>query len=564
MAGFFDRKQSGVVARLATTLRKISNLGMSYDDMVVKQSMAIGSTESTLASVAGADLLTQTELQYALAMQDIGPKKYVTYFDKDYIGKREMLRKFSRNGEVNFIINIVADESIVYDNKNRFCYIDTKGITSVVSDDKAEEIKSNLEEIFNHVYAAFRFNEDHQAFAFFRQFLIEGALAFEMVFDQMGKKIIGFKELDPSSLRPDIIDEGGQKKKVWVQYAGNLSQERMLYDSQIIYISYARTGVGPISYIEPLVRSFNLLRVLENSRVIWNIMNSQWRMKMVVPVGTKSPQRWVQSLSQFAAIYREDLYLDNDSGELSVQGRPNIPFYKNYIFPNKGGEQVSIDAVENGGPDLSNMDALKYFRDKMRQESNVPFSRFNQDGGSGTITFNADGAERDEIRFAKFINRLRSGFQEIIWKPVWTMFLLKYPELKDDIILKSSIGIKFNSDNLFEKAKKMEILQKEIDHITKLRDFKDQNDKAFFSVDWLVEQFLDFTETELKENKSLLEKATAESEESQTEGTEEPSETVSASEEVPSEPETEEAPEETETPEESPQEGGATEEEAAE
>jgi hypothetical protein len=564
MAGFFDRKQSGVVARLATTLRKISNLGMSYDDMVVKQSMAIGSTESTLASVAGADLLTQTELQYALAMQDIGPKKYVTYFDKDYIGKREMLRKFSRNGEVNFIINIIADESIVYDNKNRFCYIDTKGITSVVSDDKAEEIKSNLEEIFNHVYAAFRFNEDHQAFAFFRQFLIEGALAFEMVFDQMGKKIIGFKELDPSSLRPDIIDEGGQKKKVWVQYAGNLSQERMLYDSQIIYISYARTGVGPISYIEPLVRSFNLLRVLENSRVIWNIMNSQWRMKMVVPVGTKSPQRWVQSLSQFAAIYREDLYLDNDSGELSVQGRPNIPFYKNYIFPNKGGEQVSIDAVENGGPDLSNMDALKYFRDKMRQESNVPFSRFNQDGGSGTITFNADGAERDEIRFAKFINRLRSGFQEIIWKPVWTMFLLKYPELKDDIILKSSIGIKFNSDNLFEKAKKMEILQKEIDHITKLRDFKDQNDKAFFSVDWLVEQFLDFTETELKENKSLLEKATAESEESQSEGTEESSETVSASEEVTSEPETEEAPEETETPEESPQEGGATEEEAAE
>jgi hypothetical protein len=287
-------------------------------------------------------------------------------------------------------------------------------------------------------------------------------------------------------------------------------------------------------------------------------------MKMVVPVGTKSPQRWVQSLSQFAAIYREDLYLDNDSGELSVQGRPNIPFYKNYIFPNKGGEQVSIDAVENGGPDLSNMDALKYFRDKMRQESNVPFSRFNQDGGSGTITFNADGAERDEIRFAKFINRLRSGFQEIIWKPVWTMFLLKYPELKDDIILKSSIGIKFNSDNLFEKAKKMEILQKEIDHITKLRDFKDQNDKAFFSVDWLVEQFLDFTETELKENKSLLEKATAESEESQSEGTEESSETVSASEEVTSEPETEEAPEETETPEESPQEGGATEEEAAE
>lgn len=503
MAGFFDRKENGLTSRLASTLRKIANLGMSYDDMVIKQSMAIGSTESMFANVAGADLMTQSELQYALAMQDIGPKKYVTFFDKDYIGKREMLRKFARNGEINFMINVVADESIVYDNKNRFCYIDTKGVPGVISDDKSEKIKDDLEDIFNHIYAAFRFNEDHQAYAFFRQFLIEGALAFEMIFDANGKKIIGFKELDPTSLRPDIIDEGGEKKKVWVQYGGKMGQERVLYDSQIIYISYARSGVGPISYIEPLVRSFNLLRVLENSRIIWNIMNSQWRMKMVVPVGSKSPQRWVQSLHQFAALYREDLYLDNDSGELAVQGRPNLPFYKNYIFPNKGGETVDIQAIENGGPDLSNMDALKYFRDKMRLESNIPFNRFNNDTGSGTITFNAEGAERDEIRFAKFINRLRSGFQEIVWKPVWTMFLLKYPELKDDIILKSNIGIKFNSDNLFEKSKKMEIISKEIDHITKLREFKGSDDKGYFDLEWLIEQFLDFTDSELKENEIM-------------------------------------------------------------
>lgn len=506
MAGFFDRKQDGLTNKLASTIRKIANLGMSYEDMVVRQSMAVGTTEAMFANIAGADLMTQTELQYALAMQDIGPKKYITYFDKDYVGKREMLRKFARNGEINFMINIVADESVVYDNKNRFCYIDTKGIQGVVSDEKADKIKEDLENIFNHIYAAFRFNEDQQAYSFFRQFLIEGALAFEMIFDQKGKSIIGFKELDPTSLMPNIIDEAGEKKKVWVQYGGKMEKERLLYDSQVIYVSFARSGVGPISYIEPLVRSFNLLRVLENSRIIWNIMNSQWRMKMVVPVGSKSPQRWVQSLHQFAALYREDLYLDNDSGELAVQGRPNLPFYKNYIFPNKGGEQVDIQAIENGGPDLSNMDALKYFRDKMRQESNIPYNRFNADGGSGVISFNAEGAERDEIRFSKFINRLRSSFQEVVWKPVWTMFLLKYPELKDDIILKSTIGIRFNSDNLFEKSKRMEVIQKEIDHISKLREFKGPDDKPFFDLEWLIDQFLDFTESEMKENESMKKK----------------------------------------------------------
>ena len=547
MAGFFDRRDDSLSSRLASTIRKIANLGMNYDDMIVKQSMAVGSTESMFAHIAGADVMTQSELQYALAIQDIGPKKYITYYDKDYVGKREMLRKFARNGEINFMINIVADESIVYDNKNRFCYIDTKGIPGVVRDDREKEVVDDLNAIFDKIYIAFRFNEDQQAFSLFRQFLIEGVLAFEVIYNDKATDIIGFKELDPASLRPDVILEGGERKKVWFQYENDYNKKRVLYDSQVIYISYARSGVGPISYIEPLVRSFNLLRVLENSRIIWNIMNAQWRMKMVVPVGSKSPQRWVQSLSQFAAIYREDLYLDNDSGELNVQGRPNIPFYKNYIFPNKGGETVDISSVENQGPDLSNMDALKYFRDKLKMESGIPFNRFNQEGGSGVITFNAEGAEREEIRFAKLINRLRSSFQEIIYKPVWLAFMLKHPEMKDDLLIKNNIGIRFNSDNLFEKSKKMEIIQKEIDHITKLKDFKAEGDKPFFSVNWLVEQFLDFTASELEENRKMLKREEEETSAAEAESaageegaseegeTETPTETPAPAEETPAE-----------------------------
>lgn len=504
MAGFFDRKDDSLTSRLASTVRKIANLGMNYDDMVIKQSMAVGSTESMFAHIAGADVLTQSELQYALAVQDIGPKKYITYFDKDYVGKREMLRKFARNGEINYMLNLVADESVVYDNKNRFCYIDTRGIPGVVNDDKEKEVVDDLNAIFDKIYTAFRFNEDQQAYSLFRQYLIEGVLAFEVIYNEQATDIIGFKELDPASLRPDVVTEGGERKKVWYQYENDYNKRRVLYDTQIIYISYARSGVGPISYIEPLVRSFNLLRVLENSRIIWNIMNAQWRMKMVVPVGSKSPQRWVQSLSQFASIYREDLYLDNDSGELNVQGRPNLPFYKNYIFPSKDGQSVDITSIENQGPDLGNMDALKYFRDKLKMESGIPFNRFNQDSGGAVVSFNAEGAEREEIRFAKLINRLRSSFQEIIYKPIWLAFVLKHPELKDDLLIKNNIGIRFNSDNLFEKLKKMEIIQKEIDHIAKLKDFRGAGDKPFFSVNWLVEQFLDFTASELEENRKML------------------------------------------------------------
>jgi hypothetical protein len=106
--------------------------------------------------------------------------------------------------------------------------------------------------------------------------------------------------LDPTSLSPDVERQpDGSFVQIWVQFPDDARMRRVLYDSQIIYISYANGNQATrVSYVERLVRSFNLLRIMETTRVIWAVMNSSYRLKFITPVGGQSHTRAKQSLAQ--------------------------------------------------------------------------------------------------------------------------------------------------------------------------------------------------------------------------------------------------------------------------
>ncbi len=282
---------------------------------------------------------------------------------------------------------------------------------------------------------------------------------------------------------------------------------RKLKDSQLIYIAYAKSNeLSRVSYVERMVRSFNLLRILENSRVIWNLMNSTFRLKMVVPIGNKSPHRAKENLAELMSVYKEDVDLNFDSGELFVNGRPGIQFYKNYLMPSKEGEQVTIDTLSPDGPDLSDVEALGYFKEKLKNDSKVPFSRFDKASGGGSLSMGADGLERDEIRFSKFINRLRSKFQEIIFKPLYIQMILDNPELEGDELFKSQIGFKFNKDNEFQEIKEQELMQRRSDFIQTMMNLQDDKGKPFFDVEYLIERYLYMSQDERDKNEEYKKK----------------------------------------------------------
>lgn len=504
MAGFVQRFAANpLVSTISNSIKTLSSLGMRYDDMVVKQSKAVGVTEATFGGQGGP--LAENQM-FALAMSDIGVKKYIAFFDKDIKGKREFLRKFATNGEIEFIIDTLTDESIVYDTKNFFCRPDTENLSLILDEKLKDKIIDKINDNFKRLYIYFHFNDDISAWHYFKQFLIEGFLAFEIIYNTEGTKIIGFKELDALSLRPDIEKTESGNKKIWMQYEQNPGLKRKLYDSQVIYISYAKGSYkNRVSYAERLIRSFNLLRIMENTRVIWNLMNSTYRMKMVVPIGSKSPQKAKESLAELMSIYKEEIIIDNDSGELRVNGRPSMQFYKNYMFPRKDGEQIDIETIAAEGPDLSDTSPLKYFYDKLKLDSKIPASRFERESGGGQVYISAEGLDREEVRFFKFINRLRSVFQEIIWKPLYLQICLDYPELKDDELFRGNLGIIFNKDNIFEERKEQELMMKRMEFVMSLKDYmQDDQVTPYFSSTWLIEKFLKLTPDEMKQNMDYI------------------------------------------------------------
>jgi len=498
MAGFVENKNGPLSTgrrpfTLSDGLKRLSSFGMYYDDLVLRQSQAIGPTEAAIGygqiNPMGADNDDIYSAFAALSMTDTNMRKQIPFFDKNYGVKRDELRRFATHDEIEDILDILCDETVVYDDKNFFCYPD------IIGYEVSDEADAYFRRAFREIYQYFGFNTDQSAWYFFRKFLIDGYLAFEIIYSPDQKQIIGFKELDPTTLMPGYNKEDG--KKVWVQYKDDPIKERVLYDSQIIYISYASiTTASRVSYVERLIRAFNLMRIMEHTRVIWAVTNSSYRMKFVIPMGGKSKTRAKQSLGQLMNNYKEVVDFDWESGTLMTDGKPMMQFNKEYWLPSKEGESPEIETLGGDGPELSDTEALKYFSDKLKSVSKIPFNRFMYEDGGGEFNLAADGMIRDEIKFSKFIKRLRSSFQEILVKPLYIQMCLKYPEFTDDAAFKTQIALRFNEENMFAELKQMEIMERRIEFIGSLKDGLSKSnpitmeEENYFDMDFLVDRYL--------------------------------------------------------------------------
>jgi hypothetical protein len=319
------------------------------------------------------------------------------------------------------------------------------------------------------------------------------------------KNIIGFKELDPATLFPQVKkDFAGKIYLEWAQKDPKGAKIRTLTDSQVIYISYSNQfRTKRVSFVERMVRSFNLLRIIEHSKVIWHTMNAPIRLTTTVPVGTKSMQKAKEDIREFTNTLKEDISFDGESGELKVDGKPNILFYKNYVLPvNDRNEQIKIEPLEYAGPNLSGSELLKYFHDKLKLDSKIPESRFGD--GMGTYTMNSEGISREEIRYNKFISRLRSAFKELITKPLYIQMCLDFKELKDDPKFSNAIGLQFYDDNVFEEIKQQDLLNKRLATLNALKAVVDDSGQPYFSTEYLIKEYLKMSDEDIDKNRDYL------------------------------------------------------------
>ena len=507
MAGFVDNNdpsQSPIIQRIRESVRKLSTFGMKYDDMVIRNSQAVGVTEASFLNKNKANVEDESML-WTLAKQDITTRQFISYFDKDYKGKRDYLRKFSLNPEIEWVLDTICDEAISYDPANFFAYPDFIDITNI-----NEKLKDDLYENYKKLYDIWGFSDDITGWQYFRQFLVDGFLCFEIIYDNDGKYIIGFKELDPVTIVPSVEKQmDGSFINTWTQFPQDPKRKRVLYDPQIIYISYAKgNSISRVSYIERLIRPYNILRIIEYTRIIWSVMNSSFRLKMTVPIGTKSPQKGMQALGELMSIYKEDVQLNDDSGELLIDGKPKIQFYKNYLMPSGVNGTPTIEPVNMEGPNLNDPAPLSYFFDKFVQESKVPPSRFHTPDGGNTSPYSngAEGLDKEEIRFSKFVERLRSIFQEILTKPLWIQMTKKYTNLEKDFMFKSQLGLDYFSDNPFKINQEMDVINKRKESVTSMAGLVGDEEKPYFSTAFLIETFLGMSRQDIVANREAVER----------------------------------------------------------
>jgi hypothetical protein len=196
-------------------------------------------------------------------------------------------------------------------------------------------------------------------------------------------------------------------------------------------------------------------------------------MKFIIPIGSQSPQKAMQTLGQLMANYKEEININDASGELTINGRPKVQFYKNYLFPDANGSSPDISSLNPSGPDFNVMENVVYFFSKLKMDSKIPYARFaSRNSTPGNYQISIDQLARDEIRFEKFLTRIRSIFQEILVKPLYIQMCLDYPELSKDRNFKANVGLLYNRDLEFQDQVEMTNLKKKSEFISGLSELK--------------------------------------------------------------------------------------------
>ena len=496
---YLEGKKPKKLSRILTTL---SHYGMKIDDKVYKNMRAIPADDALQQKD---DALLQATLWGAGANNwKIKPEEEKSFSEKSLTQKFEILRKMAMQPELEDILDMMANESIVYDDDESYIcepFLDSALIQDL-NEKSAEEIRTSMNTQFYKLYLLLDWKK--HAWDIYKRYLIEGVLAYQIVYDDVENPhtIIDIVDVDPNTLTRSIEDG----VVYWIQFKDVIGRERKLLDAEIIYIKYEDSGVAPRqSYLERLIRPFNLYRIVEQAQVIWTVTQSSFKTMFTIPVGGMNRAKGAQTLAAAMNRYKEDISFNVETGELQVNGRVNMPFNKEYWLPQNEAGKPEIETLVDNGPQLNDSDQIKYFEYKLYKMSKIPATRFDKDAQSTWFGSDPTQALRDEINFSRFVNRLRNNFAEILLKPLRISVALAMPDIKNDKRILDAMSLHFNSYNLFEEMMNLEIMQKRIDFIGTFKDSitetdADGNEKPFFSLKFLVMRYLKMTDADLELN----------------------------------------------------------------
>ena len=494
-----ERKSKRAINKFFSNMAR---LGMSLDEQVIKNMRALPADKSLLPKEK--QEVTSSLYNQLLSAWKVKDNKDRNFFEKDFASKRDQLRALAMQPELEDILDKMTNESIVYDSNYVYFmepYIDDNDLIDF-SKDIRDKITDSITKSFKRFYRMLGWRT--RAWDDFKRWLIEGILALEIVYDSLEKptQIIGLVPIDPATLTKKFEND----KWYWIQFAGINGKERKLLDSQVIYVQFQETqSISRVSYLERLIRPYNIYRIIEQAQIIWVVTNAQYRTKFTIPVKGMNRMRGSQTLNAAMNRYREDIKFIADTGELTINGQAQMPFNKEYWMPESEAGSPQIETLGGDGPELMDSDYLKYFKNQLYSISNIPINRFDHDNDQNWFGTDADSYLRSEIDFGRYVTRQRNIFSQIIIKPMWLQLCLDIPDMQTVKDFETCIQVHYKSYNLFEELMQLQLMDKRVEFIQNMKESmvdmdKEGNEIKYFSSKFLVQKYLHLSDADIKLN----------------------------------------------------------------
>lgn len=420
---------------------------------------------------------------------------------------------------------------------NEAINIDThENAVEVVLDDTElpDKVKDRIVEEFEEVLRLLDFS--NYGYDIFQKFYIDGRLNYHIIIDNEKLKdgIQEIRYIDPRKLR--LVKEMDEKakdphsgiplKKIKKEYylysdagfgsksvSNNVHSGQTVQGYRIAKDSVARVTSGlmnetnslVLSYLHTAIKPLNQLRMLEDATVIYTITRAPERRIFYIDVGQLPKAKAEQYLHDMMTRHKNKLQYDSDSGDIT-DGRKFMTMTEDFWFPRRGGERsTEVDILAGGSAQaLSQDENLQYFQRKLYKSLKVPISRLEPETmySFGRVS----ETTRDELKFGKFIRRLRARFSGLFDLLLEKQLILKgildpeeWAEVKD------KIRYDFMKDNYFEELKQTEILREKVNM---LKDIEEQIGK-YYSREWVIKNVLFMTDDEMRDMQKQMDKEKA-------------------------------------------------------
>lgn len=430
-------------------------------------------------------------------------------------------RQMTLNPEIQQAVDEIVNEAIVVDSHEK--------VVEIVLDDTKlpDKVKEKISEEFENVLQLLDFS--NQAYDIFAKFYVDGRLNYHAIIDEKDLKrgIVELRYLDPRKIRliremdnkplPNqgvgttlkrvrkeyyMYSETGFGSSAMTNFTTTLSGLRIAKDSIVRVTSgiLNESNSVVLSHMHRAIKALNQLRMLEDATVIYTITRAPDRRIFYVDVGNLPKAKAEQYLHDMMARHKNRVTYDPATGEVR-DDRKMMTMTEDYWFPRREGNRSTEVETLAGGSGLGEDKNLPYFQNKLYKALNVPVARLQPEtmysfGRTSEIT-------REELKFSKFIQRLRTRFSILFDKCLEKQLILKgvmSPEDWKDI--KNKVRYDFMKDNLFEELKESEILREKI---ATLRDVEEHVGK-YFSREWVIKNVLFMSDDDYKEMQKQMDK----------------------------------------------------------